>query len=231
MRRELDSSFDARIDSQLNNSGERIDTRKAPRRIQPKKGGVALDRSPIYRIASVLDLVGVSVITLIDGGEKLLTSPWELNGQDAHDILLKLEDAFTVTSDDQLRGRIDINQASIDVLLTIPGLPRATAEMIVATRSRPTDGAANDSYRSVYWLLENRIMTMEELRRVGEFITVRGAVYSGYAAGHDLGSHSSAFIKFTLCHEGATVRLLEQCDIGFAPLMEQDVHHDRSRFP
>lgn len=231
LRKELDSSFDSRVDSQLNTSGERIDTRKAPRRTQARKGGVALERSPLYRINSVLDLVGVSVITLIDGGEKLLTSPWELAGQEAHDTLLKLEDAFATTDRERLSGRIDINQASLEVLLTIPGLSQATAQSILITRNRPQEGPANDSYRSIYWLLENKLMSMDELRRVAGFITVKGAVYSGYAAGHDRGSQTSAFIKFTLCQEGATVRLLEQCDIGFAPLMEQDVRHDRSRFP
>jgi DNA uptake protein ComE-like DNA-binding protein len=231
LRRELDSSFDSRIESQLNSSGERSDPRKAPRRAQARKGGIALDRTPLYRIKSVVDLVGVSVITLIDDGEKLLTSPWELAGADAHDILLKLEDAFTTTEDDRLRGRIDIDQAAVEVLLTIPGLSYASAQAIVTTRDRPQDGAANDSYRSVYWLLENKIITMDELRRVAEFITVKGAIYSGYAAGHDRALQSSAFIKFTLCHEGPSVRLLEQCEIGFAPWIEQDVRHDRSRFP
>ncbi|MDX1926691.1 MAG: type II secretion system protein GspK [Pirellulaceae bacterium] len=231
LRKELDRSFDARIDAQLNASGERRDTRKAPRRSQSTKGGVALERSPLYRIASVVDLIGVSVITLIDDGEKMLTSPWELNGADAHDLLLKLEDAFTVSDQDRLPGRIDINQASLEVLRTIPGLSHTSAQAMVATRERPKNGAANDSFRSIYWLLENKLLSLEELRRVAEFITVKGAIYSGYAAGHDRGSQSSAFIKFTLCQEGASVRLLEQCEVGFAPLMEQDVRHDRSRFP
>lgn len=231
LRRELDSSFDTRIDAQLNVSGEQKDFRKAPRRVQTRKGGIALDRSPLYRIKSVVDLVGVSVITLIDGSEKLLTSPWELSGADAHDVLLKLEDAFAITDEDRLRGRLDINQASAEVLVTIPGLSLASAQAIVATRNRSQNGAANDSFRSVYWLIENNITSLDELRRIAEFITVKGAIYSGYAAGHDHGSQSSAFIKFTLCREGSSVRLLDQCEIGMAPLIEQDVRHDRSRFP
>ena len=231
LRRELDRSFDARIDAQLNTSGERRDVRKAPRRTRARKGGVALERSPLFRIASVVDLVGSSVVTLIDGSERVLTSPWELNGADAHDVLLKLEDAFTVSDQDRLQGRIDINQATVEVLRTIPGLSQSAAQTMIATRERASDGAANDSFRSIYWLPENRIISLEELRRVAEFMTVKGAIYSGYAAGHDRGSQSSAFIKFTLCREGSSVRLLEQCEIGFAPLMGQDVRHDRSRFP
>ena len=228
LRQELDRTFESRLEKQLDESDEKPESRNPLRRVVKRKGLVALDRTPLYRIESVVDLIGSSVITLIDGEEKLLTSPWQFNGADSHELIMKLEAVLSTTEGDRTLGRIDINQAPLEVLLTIPGLARAKAEAIVAARQRQ-DVMANDSFRSVYWLVEKQIMDTEELRRIARFITVSGAIYSGYAAGHDLSSRSSAFIKFTLCQEGAAVRILEQCEVGFAPLIEQDVRHDRSK--
>ena len=229
LRQELDRTFDSRIEKQLDESGELPENRAPSRRSVKRKGVVSLDRTPLYRIESILDLVGVSVVAIIDGEEKLLESPWVLNGAESHELLLKLESTLTTVEGDRLLGRIDINQAPLEVLLTIPGLTRSKAEAIVAMRARSEGGSANASYRSVYWLVEKQILSLEELRQIATYITVGGAIYSGYAAGHDRTSHSSAFIKFTLCQEGSAVRILEQSEIGFAPLIEQDVRHDRSK--
>ncbi len=229
LREELDRTFDSRLEKQLDDVGEGAEVRKPTRQIVKRKGTVALDRTPLFRIDSVIDLIGVSVITIIDGEEKLLNSPWEFGGSDSHELLLKLEAALTTVDGDRLIGRIDFNQAPLAVLLTIPGLTRAQAEAAVAVRERMLEGAANDSFRSIYWLVENQVLSVEELRQISSLATVNGAIYSGYAAGHDRSSRSSAFIKFTLCQEGSTVRLLDQSEVGFAPLMEQDVLNDRSK--
>ena len=168
------------------------------------------------------------MIVLIDNEEQILESPWSNRGPDAERVLLDLEDKLSVVSGERLMGRIDIRQASHAVLLSVPGMPRRGADEIVAQRERRKRDGTNASFESVLSMVDSQLLTWEELREMGPYLTTSGAIYSGYSASHDLFQHSSSIVKFTLCIEGSRVRLLEHRDLGQVPLHRIHVPHERT---
>lgn len=80
-------------------------------------------------------------------------------------------DQITVTNRRTLRGLINVNTASKDVLLTLPGLSAESAEAIVARRT-----SAKGAYTSVGQLLGDPL-TEEEFKAASERCTVRSSVF------------------------------------------------------
>ncbi len=86
-------------------------------------------------------------------------------------------DQITVTNRRTLRGLINVNTASKDVLLTLPSLSAESAETIVARRT-----SAKGAYTSVGQLLGDPL-TEEEFKAVAERCTVRSNVFEVHCRG------------------------------------------------
>lgn len=81
-------------------------------------------------------------------------------------------DELTLTDDERLPGRININTASLEVLLTLPQMNERTVRNIV---SRQSAGAG--PFRSVGELLTDKILTEEQFKAIAEKVTVRSSVF------------------------------------------------------
>lgn len=106
-------------------------------------------------------------------------------------------DAFTVTEDPFLCGRVDVNRAPAEVLATIPGISEAAASKIVEARP----GLDSESRRSVIWLVTQGILTADQFAQAVDYITCRSLqwrvrVEAGFAAagpgGDDLPASEAA---------------------------------------
>lgn len=208
--------FDARIKNQL--EGESQQPTRSGSTIQSSKKGLRLNSSPIIPIESILDLLDVSVVTMIDQEEKILTSPWQRSKTDIHDLITLLDGNLSTVKGTSRSDRIDINHAPLEVLLTIPNLSHSAADAIINHRQMNAERMSGPEYRSIHWLVANRILTWRELKEVSPFMTTTGSVYSGYSVGHDLRNSTAAIVGFTLSFEGTTVRLLDRWEVGFTRL-------------
>lgn len=160
------------------------------------------------QIESMLDLIGARVLIKEENEEeegqggntppgnqndpgKLLESPWT---DDANSYRLKFAELLDVATTDPgtlVEGRININQASLPVLLTIPGMTEMLAEQILANRD-PTASSTGSEQRHPIWLLANGMVTLEEYKPMAKHVTTGGDVFSGQVIGFfDAGTASS----------------------------------------
>jgi len=97
----------------------------------------------------------------------------------------EVEDAVTVSDDDFLRGLVNVNTATRDVLACLPGIGEDYADEIVAYR---TDGEAED-LTSVAWVTE--VLDDESAVQAGPYITTKSYVFSADIVA--LGEHGRGF--------------------------------------
>lgn len=136
-------------------------------------------------LTSVLELVDIELrIPASTGqGELLLASPISTESVRAGDDLERLLDEATVSAADVRIGQIDVTQAPEEVLVgALGGMSRELAKKIVQSRAmRPTDQASRGT---IAWLLEAKLVNLDQLRALEPFLTARSDVYSVQAIGY-----------------------------------------------
>jgi DNA uptake protein ComE-like DNA-binding protein len=80
-----------------------------------------------------------------------------------------LLDGFTVSPDPYLRGLIDVNRASAEVLATLPGVDADLASRIVATR----DTLSAEDRLSPMWLVTEDLLPLPAYAEVADAVTAR----------------------------------------------------------
>ncbi|MEQ8837101.1 MAG: type II secretion system protein GspK [Lacipirellulaceae bacterium] len=108
-------------------------------------------------------------------------SPWP-DSPEGYRQLLRLYDLATTSPSPVFAGRININEASQPVLMTIPGMSYALADQILLQREPEIDLTTSDQ-RSILWPLLQGFVTRDQLQTMEKYITTRGSVYSGQAVG------------------------------------------------
>ena len=102
-----------------------------------------------------------------------IPSPWTSGGASQYldDALQYLTVEASNSDAGVVRGRIDVSQAPVEVLLTLPGLSIQSAEAVAAAGGR---GAAD---LSPAWIFTEGLVTLEEFRRIEPYITTQGRVF------------------------------------------------------
>jgi hypothetical protein len=112
---------------------------------------------------------------------KTVTSPWQDNVSGYRD-LLKLYDVASTLNQGRIAGRVNVNLAARPVLMSIPQLPPAIVDQIIATRElEPSPTLSNQ--RHALWLLTEGVVQLDMMRQLERFITVRGDAFSGQSIG------------------------------------------------
>lgn len=145
---------------------------------------VDLSGEPKAEIENVLDLIGALVRIQFDGEDEptVIESPFQDEPATISSYLTELMDAVTVNESERLPGRININQAPLPVLLACPEMSPETASLILAQRYADPQQAP-DAHRFATWLLEEEIVTLDEMRSLSPFITGAGHVYRAQVVG------------------------------------------------
>ncbi|MEW4487720.1 hypothetical protein AB1L42_06535 [Thalassoglobus sp. JC818] len=146
------------------------------------RGGMDLSEGASTEIKSLFELIDAEVVVEIEGQETTLNSPWTSDPGLLQESLPELMDSLTVTTQSEIIGRLNINQARPEVLMGIPGIPADLPGLIVATRER----LANDSSQLATsgWLLTQGLVDLEMMRMLDGFITTRGDVMSMQVIGY-----------------------------------------------
>ncbi len=127
-------------------------------------------------------------------------------GREELDVVL---DRFTATADLELKGLINVNTASKEVLQTVPGIDEALAETIVSTRS----GLPASRRRTVAWLFSEGVVEAPKFREIAPHLTARGFQYGFHVVGYGAASGRYKVLEVIVDVAPSAGRLLYLRDI------------------
>ncbi|HWL09471.1 MAG TPA: hypothetical protein VNQ76_13770 [Planctomicrobium sp.] len=150
------------------------------------RGGLDLSQGGSTQIRSVYELLGSQVQVEIDGQVTILDSPWPSDPGNLQMSLADLLDRLTITTEETIAGRININEASLSVLRMIPDMPDDLPDRIVSTRSQrfSQNGVASDRFTTAGWLLIEGLVDVPTMVELDSSITARGDVFRIQVIGH-----------------------------------------------
>ncbi len=140
---------------------------------------------PKFDFRSELDLIGTKVAIAQSGKSAvLLASPLPANRTGWAGQLSRVMDRVTVLNQPSIRGRINIELASREVLLAIPEMDPVTVDRILATRLLLAFGESEHVHAT--WLLEQGFVDLPRMRTIARYVTTSGDVF-----------HAEIFAYFT----------------------------------
>ncbi len=154
----------------------------------PNRDQINFEGEASEQISSVLDLVGTGTQINTQGGgpnaaSTTLAPMLEENSGNLETDLPMLLDAVTVSSEETISGRININQASRTVLLTIPGMTEEAADQIIFNRYEDPIEADEDQAYTV-WPLIKGVVDLDTMKSLERYICTGGAVYRAQVVGY-----------------------------------------------
>lgn len=151
------------------------------------RGGMDLSKGAKYDLKSLYELIGARTEAEIEGQKQLLESPWTADSGAMQTYLPVLLDSLTVVDGNELPGRININQARIEVLLGIPDMTEEIAQSIVASPMIGSDGEAMGDQAALRtntgWLVSQGIVDLPTMVKLDRFLTGRGHVFRAQIVG------------------------------------------------
>lgn len=151
------------------------------------RGGMDLSQGAKRQVSSVYELIGASVTINILQSQQALQSPWSSSGSDMAGYLPLLLDTLTTNTNTMVDGRININQARYETLLTIPGVTESLASSIMAARQ----GTGGDAYvdttgarATAGWLVVENLVDLPTMQQLDRYVTTRGGIYRVQSIGY-----------------------------------------------
>lgn len=152
---------------------------------QVTRNGIDLTAGAKAQLQSLYELIGSEVQVTINGSSTILASPWQANGGAMRGYLAQLFEVLTVNPDRFIPGRININQARLETLMSIPGMNEQMAAAIVTQQQsllNSSDGVADMA--TTGWLFMHQLADLPTLVQLDKFITTRGDVYRVQSVGY-----------------------------------------------
>jgi DNA uptake protein ComE-like DNA-binding protein len=130
------------------------------------------------KLASPLDMVGAKVQVTFKGEQSatIIDSPFSSTPSALAGYLPKLLEYTTIVPAPTVPGRINVNQASPTVLMTIPKLDAQTIDRIVNTRAvDPSQLNTDRQYPT--WLYAEGLVDLNTMKQIMPYVTSSGRVY------------------------------------------------------
>lgn len=225
-----------RIKKQLGNDDEGYDAgasgvaEKDRSQAEVRQGGIVVSRTPAYAVRSLVDLIGTDVRIDVDRKDTVLHSPWSGDAKSLDASLRLLESRLTTTDEPVVAGRINVERASREVLLTIPGITPEQVETILKARSFAT---RRESFppeaRGLAWLVTDNVMPLPDLRQMAPYITCGGDVWSGVSVVTRPGSAVRVASEFMIDASQYPSRVCAWREIELNPAFHPTAARGRSR--
>ncbi len=157
---------------------------------QSRTGGLDFDQPGRARLTTVLDLVGVEVVSTTFKGEMnsvWLESPFPDPTKDTSGAaaLAKLLDYAAVNVAPVIGGRINVNEAPKVILEALPGIAEEKRETIVGQILQNRDPKMIDpAFRHETWLMDRKIVTLDEMKQLLPFVCGHGDIYRADVLGY-----------------------------------------------
>ena len=151
------------------------------------RGGMDLSKGAKYDLKSLYELIGARTEVEIEGRKQLMDSPWSADPGAMQTYLPVLLDTLTVVDGAELSGRINVNQARLEVLLGIPDMTEEIAQAIVSSPMIGSGGEALADQASLRantgWLVSQGIVDLPTMVKLDRFLTGRGHVFRAQIVG------------------------------------------------
>ena len=136
-------------------------------------------------LASPLDMVGAKVQVTFNGDQSasVIDSPFSSTPSAMAGYLPKLLDNTTIVPAPTVPGRININQASPTVLMTIPKLDAQTVDRIINTRAVDPSQLNTDRQYPTWLYAEGLVSDLNTMKQIMPYITSSGRVYRAQVVG------------------------------------------------
>lgn len=176
---------------------------------------VDFEKQASTTITSLLDLIDAEATVQGEENEpsQTVSSPWQDQPTTFRQSFAELLDVATADSAELVAGRININQASLLVLMTIPGMTEATAEQIVSRREPEVDRTTSEQ-RHAIWLVADSLVTLEEFKQMAKHVTTGGDVYRCQVVGYFEEGTNQTRSEVLLDRSQSPAVLLERRDLG-----------------
>jgi hypothetical protein len=150
-------------------------------------GELDLTQKGNTKLKTILDLVDAKVQVTFKGAKKgkktVLASPFPNVPGVTNVLLTNLMDNCTINSSPVIPGRININQAPKVILAGIPGLTADMVDQIISRRVvNPKDADATRRYET--WLMDEGIVTLDQMKALMPFVTGGGSVFRAQVIGY-----------------------------------------------
>ncbi|TXT35434.1 MAG: type II secretory pathway component PulK-like protein [Planctomycetota bacterium] len=151
------------------------------------RGGIDLSKGSGKQLVSIYELVGATAQATVNGSAQTLQSPWAADGNSMTSYLPSVLDTLTLNSDQFTDGRISINQARYETLLTVPGMTESVAEMILTKRQGSDGGPLVDTSgarATAGWLVIESLVDLPTMQQLDKYVTARGGIYRVNSVGY-----------------------------------------------
>lgn len=185
------------------------------------RGGLDLSNGGSVTIVSLYQLLGAEVQINQNGSERTIPSPWPNSPEIVAEEWPLVMQTLSTTADPSIPGRININTASREVLLSVPGLEETTVDSILAARS-PSGSSGQAIFDTSGWLLAENLVELSEMRELDRYLTGGGDVYRVQSVGFFDAGGVSVRLDAVLDATELPPRLLFQRDLthlgrGYSP--------------
>ncbi len=161
-------------------------------------GGLDFSQEGGTKINSLLDLIGVRTTANISGEQVVIASAFPNEPITMNGYLPLLMDNCTVSASETIPGRININQASRDVLLGIPTITPEIVDQIIDQRDMTGVDNTDEGRRHETWLMSEAIVTLDEMKLMMPFICGQGDVYRTQVVGYFGDGGASARVEVVI---------------------------------
>ncbi|MFT5326036.1 MAG: type II secretory pathway component PulK [Planctomycetaceae bacterium] len=177
------------------------------------KGGLNLSRRAAYSVRSLVDLIGTTVRIDVERRDTMLKSPWSDDPSSIERMVLLLNDHLTTSDEPVITGRINVNEASREVLLSVPEISDSLANAIAAAQQRARGNSEiARQHRTLAWLYIEGLVDIRQLRNLAPYLTTSGDVFRGVSVGHIDGRRMTSTVEFLLDASGESTRVLQLVD-------------------
>lgn len=210
-------TFAERVQMQLGGGPDQ--TLRNQQGTETSRAGIVLGQIPGRKMQSLLDLTGCQVQLLIDGKDMVLVAPLAGDPSSLATWLPKWERETTLIEGPVWEGRININEASLTTMRTIPSMNDSLANSIIRMREQLRSQGENQRREldSPAWLVSRGLLATWELRKMAPLITTGGSVQSGIAVGQMESSRTASAIHFSIDGRIPPARLRYHVDLEPLP--------------
>lgn len=144
------------------------------------RGGIDLSKGSGRQLTSLYELVGATAQATVNGQITTLQSPWAADGNSMIGYLPSFFDTLALNTDQFTDGRININEARFETLMTVPGMTESLADAILAKR-QGADGSplvdTTGARATAGWLVIENLVDLPTMQQLDQYLTARGGIY------------------------------------------------------
>jgi DNA uptake protein ComE-like DNA-binding protein len=171
-----------------------------------------------FQVNGVLELIDASFVANVNGQEIRFVSPLTSSPVQMALYLPMLMDKVTTVEAPMLPGRININEAPMEILSGLPGMTDEILEKLIESRASESD-TENRKYET--WPMVEGILTLDQMKAIAPLVTGGGDVMRVQSVGYF--EQSSGFSRTEAVIDGAgpvpvivLYRKLDHLGRGFA---------------